>query len=358
MANRYFISGGINNNWNTSGNWSASSGGAGGAGVPTTGDAVFLDINSPACTLDVNAVGASISTVGYAYTLSLVTFNLTIEGNGTFTAGTISGGSGTLTLNNTNSGTTTFDGCTFTRGTSTVYCKRTTTFVGGGTTNYATRGFYNIQIGYPGITCNLSSTGNAGFGWYNVFTLYAGTFVIGTNTTNTRMTWVGKTSSTPMVITAGATFSKTTQFLWLTFAPQAITANTTFNLPTLSDSNYTFRFQIEGTSASYYVRGTQAGDISAGYIYLDSTVGKAYWMTNGYGLTQRLYATATSPRTRLSSLPQMSIWAAKRLSRSLASTTPMICRLATTRSIFSTSSSSLKATRYALRCRHPRLPRL
>jgi len=37
--------------WNDAANWSAASGGAGGAGVLTNSDDVFFDANSPACTL-------------------------------------------------------------------------------------------------------------------------------------------------------------------------------------------------------------------------------------------------------------------------------------------------------------------
>jgi hypothetical protein len=47
MANRYFVPGGLNR-WNDSDttNWSATSGGAGGASVPTSSDDVFIDANS------------------------------------------------------------------------------------------------------------------------------------------------------------------------------------------------------------------------------------------------------------------------------------------------------------------------
>ena len=44
MANRYWVNGG-NGLWNNSNNWSATSGGASGASVPTLGDDIYFDGN-------------------------------------------------------------------------------------------------------------------------------------------------------------------------------------------------------------------------------------------------------------------------------------------------------------------------
>ena len=55
MADRYFVVGGVDTNMNTSGNWAASSGGAGGETVPTSSDNVFLDANSGAGNATINA---------------------------------------------------------------------------------------------------------------------------------------------------------------------------------------------------------------------------------------------------------------------------------------------------------------
>ena len=48
---RYWINGGVNNNWNAITNWSASSGGTGGSPLPTSNDAVNFDANG-----DVNCI--------------------------------------------------------------------------------------------------------------------------------------------------------------------------------------------------------------------------------------------------------------------------------------------------------------
>ena len=71
MANRYWIGTG---NWDTTNtaNWSASSGGAGGASVPTSADAVFLDAGSAGGTCTVTAVGScgGLDCTGFTGTLA------------------------------------------------------------------------------------------------------------------------------------------------------------------------------------------------------------------------------------------------------------------------------------------------
>lgn len=83
MANRFFVAGGVDNNWSTIGNWSLTSGGAGGQTVPTAADAVFLDANSPNCILDASArVALSLDCTGYTNTL---TFNQQLSVSGSIT---------------------------------------------------------------------------------------------------------------------------------------------------------------------------------------------------------------------------------------------------------------------------------
>ena len=75
MANRYAIKTG---NWNDASVWSATSGGAGGAGVPTGDDQVYLDKNYTV-TLTANADAASVSHTNG--TLNLAQFRLTLGGD-------------------------------------------------------------------------------------------------------------------------------------------------------------------------------------------------------------------------------------------------------------------------------------
>jgi len=71
MASRYFV-GDTDSHWNDASNWAASSGGAGGAGVPTATDDVFFDANSPDCLLDLaTAVAKSVDCTGFANDLDL-----------------------------------------------------------------------------------------------------------------------------------------------------------------------------------------------------------------------------------------------------------------------------------------------
>ncbi len=70
MASRFFISGGTGD-WNSTTNWSDTSGGASGFSVPIAGDDVFLDANSGAGTLTVNVTSAcdSFNCTGFIGTL-------------------------------------------------------------------------------------------------------------------------------------------------------------------------------------------------------------------------------------------------------------------------------------------------
>ena len=79
MASRYFV-GAIDDKWNNAGNWDVASGGPGGSGVPTNADDVFFDAASPACNMDVNGVCLTIDQTGYAATLTMNTFSLTVYG--------------------------------------------------------------------------------------------------------------------------------------------------------------------------------------------------------------------------------------------------------------------------------------
>lgn len=91
MANRYWVGG--NGTWNTTSttNWSASSGGAGGASVPTAADSVFFD---QASTYTVSCGSASVVCLDFTVSAGTVTFTastgkVTISGSMAITAGTV-----------------------------------------------------------------------------------------------------------------------------------------------------------------------------------------------------------------------------------------------------------------------------
>jgi fibronectin-binding autotransporter adhesin len=110
MANRYWVGGA--GTWNTSSttNWSATSGGASGASVPTAADSVFFD---QAGTYTVTCTGA-LNCLDFTVSAGTVTFNagtspaLTISGSMSLVAGTVwnIGAANTLIFNATTTGKT------------------------------------------------------------------------------------------------------------------------------------------------------------------------------------------------------------------------------------------------------------
>lgn len=85
MASRFWVGGGASTNWDATGNtnWSATSGGANNASVPTTGDDVFFDGNSGSGTAVMN-VSPTIATIDFTGFTGTFTHNpsqtLTISG--------------------------------------------------------------------------------------------------------------------------------------------------------------------------------------------------------------------------------------------------------------------------------------
>lgn len=100
MADYYWVGG--TSNWNSAANWSASSGGAGGAGIPGSADRGLFDSNSSGnCRLDLALTGQSIIVSGsYAGQLDGATDNLnhTVT-NVDLVSATLITGTGTWTVN-------------------------------------------------------------------------------------------------------------------------------------------------------------------------------------------------------------------------------------------------------------------
>jgi hypothetical protein len=113
FAQRFWISA-TPSNWNNTANWSASSGGAGGASVPGASDLVtFNALGLGNCTLDVAANVAGITVNGYTGIININGFNLTTTGTNIFTTGTINNGGGAAALTLNTIATSTFNGTTF-----------------------------------------------------------------------------------------------------------------------------------------------------------------------------------------------------------------------------------------------------
>lgn len=86
MATFYWVTGG-NGLWSSSSNWSSSTGGSGGYGVPGTSDDVVLDANSPNITLDANVEVKTLTATNYTSvsrirSFTFASYSLTLNGSG------------------------------------------------------------------------------------------------------------------------------------------------------------------------------------------------------------------------------------------------------------------------------------
>lgn len=147
MAARYFVPGGTGN-WNSTTNWSNTSGGASGFSYPIAGDTVFLDAASGANTLTVNTTSActSIDCTGFTGTFA-GSSGITISGNVTLDAGMTLTYTGTLTINATS--TLTSNGITFN---GTLFFNSTST-----TTLADNWNVLNVTVGAFAVTTNNNS---------------------------------------------------------------------------------------------------------------------------------------------------------------------------------------------------------
>ncbi len=101
-ASRYWVSS-SSGNWNAPSNWSATSGGTGGATVPSASDQVYFNnLKNGNCTINstVNVFGLNID--GYSGTITNTTYAITVSANDYFiqTSGTFNGGNSNITINN------------------------------------------------------------------------------------------------------------------------------------------------------------------------------------------------------------------------------------------------------------------
>lgn len=108
MADRFWVTGGTGN-WNSTTNWSATTGGASGASVPGTADAAIFDAasGSGVVTLDASSVLNGCNFTGFTGTLAFGTNTLSLTGTGSvFTGSTAMTVTGTPLIICTNSSAT------------------------------------------------------------------------------------------------------------------------------------------------------------------------------------------------------------------------------------------------------------
>jgi hypothetical protein len=156
MADRYWV--GSTTSWNTSSNWASSSGGAGGAGVPTSADAAIFDGNGTGnMTPDVAISVASLDVQpGYSGTIYLADYSHASSGDVTFA------GSGHLDMGNATfrvSGNYDHQNqATYTRGTSTVILDGTSKNL----LFSSNKGFQNLTISGSYTATGLHAIGGYG----------------------------------------------------------------------------------------------------------------------------------------------------------------------------------------------------
>lgn len=245
MANRYWVGGA--GTWNTSSttNWSASSGGASGASVPTAADSVFFDqagTYTVTCTgaLTCNDITVSAGTVTFA---SGTSPTFTISGSMSLVAGTVWNALVNITFNATTTGKTiTTNGVTV--GASQIICNG----VGGAWTlgsalNLATGTLLitngTFDTGGYSVTASILSSSNSNTRTIN---LNASTVTLSGNlifTTSTNLTFnagtsqINCSSSSPNFNGGGQTFYNVS-FTQNVLSTTSITGANTFNNLTIA----------------------------------------------------------------------------------------------------------------------------
>lgn len=270
MANRYWVGG--SGTWDASDttNWSASSGGAGGASVPTAADAVLFDSASGGgtCTIAATVPCLTLNLTGYTGTLAFGTNKIQIAGNAAtvFTQTTSCSVSGTPVIDLTYVGST---------GTRTLAA---TSIVAANTISFNVLGGADVLTMTAARVRAMNFTGFSG-------TLTAGTkFFHGNLTFSTGMTiQAGTQNLTLRNVTSGSTSTLTTN-------------GKTINNPVVQDSSGTWVLGDNLTINPTYALTIDAGTLNAngnsvsistlnssGSVSRTLSLGSGIWTVSGSG---------------------------------------------------------------------------
>jgi hypothetical protein len=199
MASRYWVGGSGTWNGTNTANWSASIGGAGGASVPTSADAVFFNSSSGGGVVtlgqDVNCLTCSL--LGYTGTIDWANYKIKIAGN----AATVFRNDAGVTVTGNPTVECTYAGSTGTRtltmlATSEANSINVLISAGSDTVTHTTSNFKNLD--FTGFSGSFTSLGRTIFG--NLTLSPTMTLVAGTQTTT-----FGATSGTKTITTNGIT---------------------------------------------------------------------------------------------------------------------------------------------------------
>lgn len=232
MASRYWVGGTTTWNGTAGTKWATTSGGAGGAAVPTSSDDVFFDGNSGASTVTIATVDAfclNLNFTGFTGTLAGSTTNLQTYGNITLGSGMTWTFSGAFTLNGTGSQTFTSNGITTT--------------------------VSQIQFGHSGtitLQDDLVTTGNIGH--------ITGT-VDANNKNVTTLNYDAGTAGTKTLTMGSGTWTLTgTSTVWTAANLTTLNANTSvIKLTDTSASTCVFAGSGKTYSTLWLARGTSSG---------------------------------------------------------------------------------------------------
>lgn len=205
MAARFWVTGGTGN-WNSTTNWSATSGGASGASVPGSADTATLNANSGSgtVTLDISPTIQTLTCTGFTGTLAFGTNTISLNSTGTIFTGattmTVTGTPLIICTNSSGTARTISPGAGITEANSISF--RVTAGTGGFTvtTTHVVRDL--------DFTDGVNPTGFAG-AYGNVSNTIFGNFKASTGMTRTAGTGTltfAATSGTKTINTAGVTF--------------------------------------------------------------------------------------------------------------------------------------------------------
>ena len=232
MASRFWVGG--TGNWDaaTTTNWSATSGGGGGASVPGVGDSATFDAASGGGTVTVTATQSLSSITAGAFTGTLDTNGQTITLSATFTisgtgARTITLGASVINIGNSWAAATTTN-LTFNANTSTITVPTTNTtgtVFAGGSLTYSTvviNGATGAQtISGSNTFSTLTITGASSTGGVIEFTsnqVVSGTLTINGNSATNRLLLTSGTIGTPRTLTAATVVATNVDFKDITGA--------------------------------------------------------------------------------------------------------------------------------------------
>ena len=211
MAARFWVTGGTGN-WNSTTNWSATSGGASGASVPSTADTATLNANSASgtVTLDISPDIQTLTCTGFTGTLAFGTNTISLNSTGTiFTGATTMTVTGTPLIICTNSSAT---ARTILPGTGITEANSISFRVTAGTGTFTISTTPTVRD--LDFTDGVNPTGFAGSLTMAIVTIF-GSFKASTGMTcpaSSNTTTFAATSGTKTINTAGVTFDRSFTF--------------------------------------------------------------------------------------------------------------------------------------------------